>query len=109
MTTQPTLFDVADQSFELVPTCAWCGASGPGIPVEGGAGARWHEASQWAWLALKDHEPRCPKRVVTVHCFFHFCPHIVNAATPGAAHDEMEQHYKDRHASLIARLAGCIA
>lgn len=46
---------------------------------------------------------------ITVHCFLHFCPHVVNAASVQAAHDEMEEHYRDRHAELIRRrLVGCL-
>ena len=41
---------------------------------------------------------------VTVRCFT--CPHAERAMTPQGAHDQMEQHYADKHAPLIARLTG---
>lgn len=42
--------------------------------------------------------------VIAVHCFT--CPHTVRDTNAPAAHDAMERHYTDRHAHLIARLAG---
>lgn len=42
--------------------------------------------------------------LVVVHCFT--CPHSVARTDPNEAHDAMEAHYRDRHAVLIARIAG---
>lgn len=42
--------------------------------------------------------------LIAVGCFT--CPHTIRDIDPDAAHVAMERHYTDRHAQLIARLAG---
>lgn len=34
--------------------------------------------------------------LIAVHCFY-ACGHVVRAATPEAAHEAMEAHYRTRH------------
>lgn len=39
---------------------------------------------------------------VTVHCFYN-CGHVVRDATPQAAHDAMEAHYRAGHREDVAK------
>lgn len=45
-------------------------------------------------------------QVITVHCFFGYCPHTESGPDPGAVHDRMEAHYQDRHRAEIDELVG---
>jgi hypothetical protein len=42
--------------------------------------------------------------VVTVHCFFGWCGHVVSDTDPKAAHQRMEAHYAGRHDRDLTRL-----
>lgn len=43
---------------------------------------------------------------ITVHCFFHPCPHIVRSTDPEEAHALMEKHYTAKHTQQIERITG---
>ena len=45
--------------------------------------------------------------VIRVHCFV--CPHSLDGTTPTEAHDQMEGHYRERHAMQINRLVSDVA
>lgn len=44
--------------------------------------------------------------VITVHCFWAWCPHTVASLDPVEAHDLMEAHYAERHQAAIVRIVG---
>lgn len=44
--------------------------------------------------------------LITVHCFFGWCEHVVRLPDPVEAHEEMERHYTAKHVSDIDRLVG---
>lgn len=44
--------------------------------------------------------------IITVHCIFGRCKHIVQSTDPEEAHKLMEQHYTATHAARIAAMTG---
>lgn len=42
--------------------------------------------------------------IVTIHCFFGRCKHVVQSINPNEAHKLMEQHYIKSHAARIAAI-----
>lgn len=47
--------------------------------------------------------------LITVHCFWGRCPHVVQDHDPRAAHAAMERHYETKHRAHLDALVGRIS
>lgn len=59
-------------------------------------------------MNLFDGVPVPPQRplLITVRCIY--CGHVEEGTTPTEAHDRMEEHYRERHRTEIARAVGTL-